>query len=96
LRESYFCTNLGETQEDQEAGEDNMTERERVTDQDARVFTAGVLLHFMQEGNEGNHIPALKTWLEFVQFQAIERTWQVTLDQFLEHFSKLQQVFLLI
>jgi hypothetical protein len=38
-----------------------MIEHERVTNQDARKFTAGLQLYFMQEGNEGSHISALQT-----------------------------------
>jgi hypothetical protein len=50
-----------------------MTEREWVTNQDARKFFAGagLRLSFMQEGNEGSPISALETCADFVQLQSI-------------------------
>jgi hypothetical protein len=37
-----------------------------VTNQDARKFTAGLWLYFMQEVNEGSPISALETCADFV------------------------------
>jgi hypothetical protein len=51
------------TSDDQESDEDDTTERERVTDQDATV--AGLRLNFMQEGNEGSPVSALETCSDF-------------------------------
>jgi hypothetical protein len=48
-------------QKTSETDEDDMTERERVTNQDARKFISELLLNFMHEGNEGSAIPALET-----------------------------------
>jgi hypothetical protein len=61
------------TSEDQETDEDDMTERERVCNRDARKFIAGLRVYFMQEGNEGS----LETCADFVQLHSIKRTWQV-------------------
>jgi hypothetical protein len=69
----------------QETDEDDTTERERVTNQDARKFIAGLQLYFMQEGNEVSPTSALETCADFVQSQPIKRTRQGTLDQFLRH-----------
>jgi hypothetical protein len=41
------------TSDDQEGDEDYTTERERMTNQDARKRISGLRLHLMQEGNEG-------------------------------------------
>jgi hypothetical protein len=65
--------------------EDDTTKHERVTNQDARNFIAGLRLYFMQEGNEGSPIPALETCADFVQLQSIKIPWQGTLNQFLCH-----------
>jgi hypothetical protein len=48
-----------EISEDHKSDENNTTESERVMNQDAREFTAGMRFYFMQEGNEGSAIPAL-------------------------------------
>jgi hypothetical protein len=56
------------TSEDQETNEDDTTECERVTTQDARKFIAGLQLYFMQEGNEGSPISALETCTDFCSF----------------------------
>jgi hypothetical protein len=60
-----------------------MTERERVTDQDARKFIAGLRLYFMQEGNGVSPVSGLEKCADFVQQHSIKRTRQGTLDQFL-------------
>jgi hypothetical protein len=73
------------TRRHQETDEDDTTERERMTNQDARKFIAGLWLYFMQEGNEGSPISALETCADFVQLQSVTRTRQGTLDQFLSH-----------
>jgi hypothetical protein len=72
------------TSEYQETDEDDTTEHQRVTNQDARKFIAQLQLYFMQEGDEGSPISAL-TCADFVQLQTIKRTRQGTLDQFLRH-----------
>jgi hypothetical protein len=80
------------TSECQETDEVDMTERERVTNQDAGGFIAGLRLYFMQEGYEVSPtISALETCADCVQLQAdcvqlqsIKRTRQGTLDQFLQ------------
>jgi hypothetical protein len=43
-----------------------MTERERVTNQDAGIIIAELRLYFLQEGNEGSTISALETCADFV------------------------------
>jgi hypothetical protein len=68
------------TSQYQETEEEDMTECERVTNQDAGKFIAGLRLYFMQEGNECSPISALETCANFVQLQSIKRTWQGTLD----------------
>jgi hypothetical protein len=72
------------TSEYQETDKDDTTERERVTNQDARIIIAGLRLYFMQEGNEGSPISALETCADFVQLQSIKRTRQSTRGQFLQ------------
>jgi hypothetical protein len=67
----------------QESNEDDMTEHQQVTSQDAREFIAGSWLHFMQEGNEGSCIYALETCSSFVHLQSVKRTQKDALDQFL-------------
>jgi hypothetical protein len=62
------------TSECQETDEDDTTERERVTNQDARKFVAGLQLYFMQAGNEGSPVSALETCADSVQLQSIKRT----------------------
>jgi hypothetical protein len=59
------------TSEHQETDKDDTTEREWVTNQDARKFIAGagLWLYFMQEGCEGSLISALETCTDFVQLQ---------------------------
>jgi hypothetical protein len=47
------------TSEVEESDEDDTTEREGVTQQDARILIAGLRLWFMQEGNEGKPAPKL-------------------------------------
>jgi hypothetical protein len=49
------------TWEYQETDDDDTTEHERATDQDAGKFIAGLRLYFMQEGSEGSPISALET-----------------------------------
>jgi hypothetical protein len=73
------------TSQYQETDEDDMTERERVTNQDARKCIAGLRLYFMQENNEGSPVSALETCSDCVQLQSIKRTRHGTLDQFLRH-----------
>jgi hypothetical protein len=73
------------TSEAQESDEDDTTERERVTDQDARQSIAGLRLDFMQEGNEGSPVSALETCADFIHLQSIKRTLQGTFDRFLHH-----------
>jgi hypothetical protein len=73
-----------ETSVYEETEEDNVTERERGNNQDARKFNAALRLYFMQEGNKGSPISALETCADFVQLQSIKRTRQGTLDQFLQ------------
>jgi hypothetical protein len=69
----------------QETNKDDTTKRERVTNQDAMEFIAGLQLYFMQEGSEGSPVSALETCPDFVHFQSIKRTRQSTHDQFLRH-----------
>jgi hypothetical protein len=59
-----------------------MTVPERVTNQDARKFTAGLRLYFMQEGSEDSPMSAVETCADFLQLQSIKRTRQSTLHQF--------------
>jgi hypothetical protein len=51
------------TSEYQETDEDDMTERERVTNQDASIIIAELRLYFLQEGST---ISALETCADFV------------------------------
>jgi hypothetical protein len=60
----------GKTSENQES-DDDTTDLERVTNQDARKFIAGLRLYFMQEGNEDIPISALETYADFVQLQSV-------------------------
>ncbi|KDR19627.1 hypothetical protein L798_06146 [Zootermopsis nevadensis] len=71
------------TSEDQES--DYTPELERVSNQDARKFVAGLRRYFMQEGNEGSPISALGTCSDFLQLQSNKRIRQGTLDKFLHH-----------
>jgi FKBP-type peptidyl-prolyl cis-trans isomerase len=71
--------------ENQENDEDDTTKSEQVISQDAKKFTAGLQFCFTQEGHEGSPISALETCADFVQLQSIKRTWQGTLNQFLQH-----------
>jgi hypothetical protein len=63
---------------------DDTTERERVTNEDARRFTGGLRLYFMQQGNEDSSVSALETCADFVELQSIKRTRQGTLHKFLQ------------
>jgi hypothetical protein len=65
--------------------QDYTTERERAINQNARKFTAGLWLYFMQGGNECSPIYALETCAYFIHLHSIKRIWQGTLDQFLRH-----------
>jgi hypothetical protein len=49
------------TSADQETDEEEMTDHEWVTNQDARKFVVLLWLHLMQEGNEGIPIFAIET-----------------------------------
>jgi hypothetical protein len=69
-----LLNNCRKTSEDQEAYENDTTERERVTIQDARKCIARLRLYFMKECNEGCPIPALETCAEFVLLQSVKRT----------------------
>jgi hypothetical protein len=60
------------TSEDQETDDDDTTECEQVTNQDARKFIAGLQLYFMQESNEGSPICGLETCTDFVRSQSRE------------------------
>jgi hypothetical protein len=71
------------TSEYQETDQDDTTERERVTNQDARKFIAGLRLYLIHEDNKGSPTSALETCADCVQLQSIKRTRQGTLDQFL-------------
>jgi hypothetical protein len=53
------------TSEEQESDEDDTTKREWVTNQDARKFTAVLLI--MQEGNEGSPISPPETCTDVAQ-----------------------------
>jgi hypothetical protein len=68
-----------------ESDEHDMTEREQVTNQDARKCIAGLLLYFMKEVNESSPISALDTCADFVQLQSVKIIWQGILDKFLQH-----------
>jgi hypothetical protein len=69
---------------DEKREENYTTEGERVSNQNARKFTAGLPLYFMQEGTEGGPISALETCADFVQLQSINRRQQGALCQFLQ------------
>jgi hypothetical protein len=56
-----FVAKHQKTLQDQETDEDDTTERERVTNQNARKFIAELRFCFMQVGSEGSSIPALET-----------------------------------
>jgi hypothetical protein len=60
--------------EDQEKGEDNMTECGQLTNKDAWKSIAGLCLCFMQECNEGSPISVLEMYVNFVQLQSIKGT----------------------
>jgi hypothetical protein len=86
-----IVANHQKTSKCQETDEVDTTERERVTNQDAGGFIAGLRLYFMQEGYEVSPVSALETCADCVQLQAdcvqlqsIKRTRQGTLDQFLQ------------
>jgi hypothetical protein len=72
------------TSEDQGSNENDPTEHERVTNQGARKFIPGLLLYFMQQGNEGSPIPRLETCAEFAPLQSIMRTGQAALEHLLQ------------
>jgi hypothetical protein len=60
------------TPEYQETDEDDTTELERITSQDARKCIAELRLYFMQEANEGSPVSALETCADFVQLHSID------------------------
>jgi uncharacterized membrane-anchored protein len=68
--EEANCGKHQKTSENQESDEDDTSELEQVTNQDARKFIAGLQLYFMQEGNENSPISALQTYDDFVQLQS--------------------------
>jgi hypothetical protein len=61
------------TSDNHETNDDNRSECEWVTNQDAMKFI-GLWLSLTQEGNEGNPISALETYTDFVQWQSIKNT----------------------
>jgi hypothetical protein len=65
--------------EDREAYEDDTTERERVTNQDARKCTAGLRLHFTQDGIEGSPLYNCTRNLRWCcSLAVVKRRWQGT------------------
>jgi predicted methyltransferase MtxX (methanogen marker protein 4) len=63
--------------EGEESDEDDTSEVERVTTQNARNFIDRLRRYFMQEGNEGSPLSALDVCADFVHSQSIKRTGRV-------------------
>jgi hypothetical protein len=80
--ESILSKQQDEELEGEESDEDDTSELEGVTTQDARNFIDRLRRYFMQEGNEGSPLSALDVCADFVHSQSIKRTRQGTLDKF--------------
>jgi hypothetical protein len=61
------------TSADRETHKDDKIKCEKVTNQNATKFTAGLCLYSIQEGNEGSPISASETCADFAQLQSIKR-----------------------
>ncbi|XP_072119240.1 tigger transposable element-derived protein 4-like [Mobula birostris] len=81
--ESIVSIHQGRKYEDEESDQDDTSEPELVTTQDARKFIVGLQRYFMQEGNEGSPLSALSVCADFVHLQSIKRKRLRTLDEFL-------------
>jgi hypothetical protein len=76
----------------QETVEADMTEREWVTNQDSRECIAGLLLYFMQEGNEGSPYIGTRNLHRFCSVAVSQENTAGTPDQFLQRHSLLRSI----
>jgi hypothetical protein len=70
--ESILSKHQDEELEGEESDEDDTSELERVTTQDARKFIDRLRRYFMQKGNEGSPLSALDVCADFVHSQSKE------------------------
>ena len=80
-----IITERSGTAEIVESDENDTSENERVTNNDARRHVAALRRYFMQEGNEGSPFSALDICSDFVEVQSNKQLRQSTLDKFLQN-----------
>jgi hypothetical protein len=79
LFESILSKHQDEELEGEESDEDDTSELERVTTQDARKFIDRLRRYFMQEGSP---LSALDVCADIVHSQSIKKSRQGTMDKF--------------